>query len=423
MNDSNLYPKLRWPLDLSVEQIEGKAILLIRDPLGIAPRPLALVAAVTPLIASFEGKLSVEEIAGKFAAQGATKELVNELLQILDQNLYLSTPKYMEAQAKISKDFLSSQSRAAALAGAGYPEDPAVLRLELDRYLGSNGVHNLSGSKSKDQMVGLVAPHIDYNRGGKCYGVTYNKLLDQNHDLYLLFGTSHQYSSGLFHLTKKHFESPLGELPCDTNFVELLANRYGYQRSFADELLHRREHSLELQVPFIREIHLRKNGIIRPIPKIVPVLVGSFHQMYSSGKGPEEFDEYESFVSSLAECAREELARGLKICFIAGVDMAHLGRAFGDAGALSPEQMKQVELRDQIYLEAVCRQDKKALFAHVAEDQNARKICGFPTLYTMIDLFSRLGIRYSSEVFDYSQAVDYGRDCAVTFAGVGLYSS
>jgi hypothetical protein len=43
-------------------------------------------------------------------------------------------------------------------------------------------------------------------------------------------------------------------------------------------------------------------------------------------------------------------------------------------------------------------------------------------MYTVLDVFDRLGITYKTEIFDYRQAVDYKTECAVTFAGAGLYA-
>ena len=100
--------------------------------------------------------------------------------------------------------------------------------------------------------------------------------------------------------------------------------------------------------------------------------------------------------------------------------MAHVGQNFGDKDPLSAEGMKRIELRDRQYLDAISNQDKEALFSHIAEDSDQRRMCGFPTLYTTIDLFSRLGLKYQAELIDYQQAVDFETDCAVTFAGMAL---
>ena len=42
---------------------------------------------------------------------------------------------------------------------------------------------------------------------------------------------------------------------------------------------------------------------------------------------------------------------------------------------------------------------------------------------TMLDVCDRLDLKYTAEIIDYSQAVDYQTDCAVTFAGVSFYLS
>lgn len=101
--------------------------------------------------------------------------------------------------------------------------------------------------------------------------------------------------------------------------------------------------------------------------------------------------------------------------------MAHVGRHFGDEKSLTPRFMEEVGKRDQQYLQAICSNDKEALFEHIAEDSDARKICGFPTMYTILDVSERLGWKLSSKIFDYQQAVHYKTDCAVTFAGMGMF--
>ena len=402
------YPRLRWPLEIRLEKHAGEEALLIYCPLGVSPRPLALVPAVAPLLACFEGKLSVPEIADKFKDYGVSQALVQELIRLLDDNLYLVTPRFDAAQADIIAQFKSSPVRAAALAGLGYPADAEQLRALVDGYLDAGGA-----ARPPRGLVGLMAPHIDYRRGGVCYGRTYHFLKEQQHGLFLIFGTAHQYSRSLFQLTAKDFATPLGTIPCDARFVQEVASRYGPDRSFADEIAHRREHSIELQTPFLKRLN--------DSAAAVPVLVGSFHKMMVSGRPPDEHDEYAAFIESIAQAARARLREGAGICIIAGVDMAHVGRHFGDQDALSAEFMSRVESRDRQYLQTIVRQDKRALFQHVAEDQDRYRICGFPSMYTVVDLFDRLEIRYRAEIFDYRQAVDYESDCAVTFAGVGFY--
>jgi len=195
--------------------------------------------------------------------------------------------------------------------------------------------------------------------------------------------------------------------------IASIASRYGIERAFADQYLHRREHSLELQLPFL--------STVKPQAKVVPILVGSFHQMIEEGRYPHENEAYESFAGSLTEALRDRTSRGERIAFIAGVDMAHVGRSFGDPGALSPERMRSIRSRDEEYLRSIELGDHRALFDHIAEDLDARRICGFPTMYLVLDVLRRSGIPTSCDVVAYDQAVDYESDCAVTFAGLAIH--
>ncbi|MCB0336244.1 MAG: AmmeMemoRadiSam system protein B, partial [Bdellovibrionales bacterium] len=316
---------------------------------------------------------------------------------------------YAEQQA-IRDRFAASSVREPMMAGAGYAKNRDELVRELERYMGSEPEPE---TEPADPLVALVVPHIDYRRGSHGYGQTYKKLRNQNHDVYLLLGTAHQYSPHLFHLTTKDFETPLGTLKNKRSVVETLAHSYGVERSFADEFLHKREHSLELQTPFLAHL--------QPQAEIIPILVGSLHQCIRKNTYPEELEIYESFVGELASITRGIVQAGSSLCIIGGVDMAHVGRSFGDPGALSPQSMEAIAERDHQYLQAISARDKHALFDHIAEDGDARRICGYPSLYVMLDLLERLEVPYEVEQDYYHQAVDYRNDCAVTFAGLSFY--
>ncbi len=411
-HDPLKYPKLRWPLNIRLESLPDQHVLLIECPVGITPEPLGLVPLVSPLLHLFDGRHSVEDIATQFQTQGATVDIIEQLIELLDKHYFLDTPRYDQENKRVRDTFREATVREAALAGRGYSTSATLLGAQLDDLLfhGSTLEIPLKGG-----MLGLMAPHIDYHRGGTAYGISYSSLRDEQHDLYILIGTSHQYSDKMFHLTRKNFDSPLGAAVCDTAFMDSLAELYGPERSYADEFLHRREHSLELQVPFLKRM--------KDTATIAPILVGGFYQMLQSDKPPSEFEEYETFASALAEVISGRLKREQSVCFIAGVDMAHVGQQFGDKDKLTPEKMQHIEERDQQYLDCIVAQDKEALFAHIAEDMDARRICGFPTMYTLIDVCDKLGIQYTAQLFDYQQAVDFNTECAVTFAGMGLYFS
>ena len=422
MNTPDSKPKLRWPIDLRIENFDGNDLLIVTCPAGISLKPLALVAAVAPIVQCFDGTLTVDEIASKFAQYGVGPALVQQLASILDDHLFLATPRFFAAEQSVKDEFLALKIRPAALAGSSYPAEKDLLQQEIERFL--NEARTIAPAVPPDlvptslkapqgPLAALISPHIDYRRGSASYGITYSRLAREKHDLYVMLGTAHQYSKFMFHLTAKSFDTPLGTLQCDTGFVHDLATAYGADRAFADEFLHKREHSLELQTPFLK--------YISPEASVVPILVGSFYGFIQQGRKPEESEEYETLVSALAARLKEASTSGQRVCVIAGVDMAHVGRSFGDEKQLSPQFLESVACRDRMFLDAVAALDHHRLFEHVAEDGDARRLCGFPILYTVLDLLNRLDKNLQTELFDYRQAVDYNKDCAVTFAGAGVF--
>jgi len=401
-------PKLRWPLDIRIHNLDGQDALVIQCPIGISAAPLALMPQFAPVIVQLDGVQTSDEIVSKFSAQGLTAEIFRELITRLDDHLFIANARYFSAERLARDAFATTPVRAPALAGGAYPASKEELAGMVQGYL-----QDFEAPEIARDVACLIAPHIDYRRGGACYGAIYPRLKESSADTYILIGTAHQDSKRIFHLCAKDFQSPLGTHPCDQTFVAELANRFGVERAFADQYLHRREHSLELQLPFL--------SAVRPDASVVPILVGSYHQMLEAMRYPHEWEEYETFAGALTEIIKERTKRGEKVAFLAGVDMAHIGRSFGDEGALSPERMREIGYRDQQYLRAIEECNHKALFDHIAEDQDARRVCGFPTMYLVLDVLNRLGTKTEVDVVAYDQAVDYPSDCAVTYAGVAMY--
>jgi AmmeMemoRadiSam system protein B len=408
-----LRPKLRWPLEIKRERFDNREILLFTCPLGVAPEPLALIAEVGPIVAQLDGTKSYQELLEYFEPRGVAPTVMEQLITLLDSKLFLDSPTFQTSFQGVKDSYAAQKVREAALAGRSYSDEKIILEKEIDIFLtnSSSEVDLRPGSS----LLGVMSPHIDYHRGGPTYGGTYRQLKGADHTRYLLIGTSHKYSETLFQLTDKPFATPLGVINTDKNFVASLAKKFGPSRSFSDEYLHRNEHSLELQLPFFQRV-------IDHQAEIIPVLVGSLFDSVTSGRYPEELEEYNSFVSALSECVTESKNNGEKLAIIAGVDMAHIGQFFGDKEPLTPLKLLEIAAQDQEYLDSIISLDKHKLFAHIAKDQDARRICGFPTMYLILDLFERQNLKPQCKLYRYEQAYNKANDCCVTFAGMGFYN-
>jgi AmmeMemoRadiSam system protein B len=214
-------------------------------------------------------------------------------------------------------------------------------------------------------------------------------------------------------LTFKDFDTPLGVVQTDKDFVERLRQACG-EDLFADEYLHRGEHSLEFQVVFLKyAAQLRAalaNEPERPF-KIVPILVSSFHSSVLRQTLPERDHAVQMFLSALRDLAQKDTRR---VCFIAGVDLAHVGREFGDSEPVTEDFLKWVEREDQKLIERLVALDAPGFYNEIAKDQDKRKICGFAPLYSLIHLLDGA----KGNHLKYEQAFTAETGSAVTFTSM-----
>ena len=145
--------------------------------------------------------------------------------------------------------------------------------------------------------------------------------------------------------------------------------------------------------------------------KIVPILVSSFHPMVVSQTAPERSAPVQNFLSVLSELVEKETRQ---VCFVAGVDLAHVGREFGDREPVNANFLKWVESEDQLLIDRLAALDAPGFFHEIAKDQDKRKICGFALLYSLIHLLNGT----SGTHLKYSQAFTPETGSAVTFTSM-----
>ena len=409
-------PRLR-PVEVFPVQQEGKTLFYLKDPLNFAA-PLGVSPAGYFILAHLDGSHSYIDIQEAYAKQFGVLLLGDELRQfveMLDQHYYLVSDRFLNYRSAAILEFRRQPTRAPAHVGGVYPADPAALKGQLTGYFSSPQGPGLPSSvPDKSAPKAVVAPHIDFHRGGPAYAWAYKNLAEsEGADLYILLGTSHCSGTNPFILTLKDFDTPLGIVETDHQFVQNLQNRCS-DDLFADEYLHRGEHSLEFQVVFLKFIaqwRAEMSGRPEKPFQIVPILVSSFHPMVQSQTLPERHSAGEHFLRTLRELADEQKRR---VCFVAGVDLAHIGRQFGDREPLTAEFLKWVESEDQRLIDRLAALDAPGFFNEVAKDQDKRRICGFAPLYSLIHLLDgSRGINLK-----YSQAFTPETGSAVTFTSM-----
>lgn len=149
--------------------------------------------------------------------------------------------------------------RRAAVAGSWYPGTARALAEALDRYL-ANATRTVGG-----KLVALLSPHAGLMYSGPVAAHAYRLLRDHHFDTAVLVGPSHFVGfEGVAVYAGGGFETPLGVAAIDHDVADALMSATPVVRAIASP--HVREHSLEMQIPFVQHL--------APHTAIVPLLMG-----------------------------------------------------------------------------------------------------------------------------------------------------
>jgi hypothetical protein len=372
----------------------------MHDPLKLQLDPVFVPAGLLPVLELFDGRKSVDEIAAALSrrfAEEVPPALIEKIAGDLDGHLCLMGERFERALRELRQGFAARPHRDPSHAGsAGYPADPALLAMELDRILAEGS------GREPGALRALIAPHIDIARGRKSYAETYRTVAAAPRpDLFVILGTAHAGPSTLLVPTKKDYLTPLGPAVTDAEFVDSVAARLG-PGAYDEEFLHQHEHSIEFQALFLR--HLFGDEL-----RIAPFLTG---HLGDGGAGPGAA-AVEQAVAALADAAASS---GKTVCFVAAADLAHVGPHFGDPNSLGETGLARLRELDLASLALCAAGDAEGWSRSVQDDGNSRRICGLSPIYLAIRCAgSRAGV-----LLHYEQSTSESGDLCVTHAGMAF---
>jgi AmmeMemoRadiSam system protein B len=391
-------------------QHEGRSFIALRDPAGYTPSVLLLPMALTEVVRRFDGRRSIVDIQAELTRQQGEivfREPIDHLVAMLDEHGFLDSPRFAERKRELERDFREAPARPASHAGGAYPGEAATLTATMDGFFeppAGPGPIAWSAPVAPAAVTAVIAPHIDFHRGGPAYAWAYRDVAERcDADLFVIFGTCHAGMDEPFALTCKAYETPLGAAEVDEDFVAGLVRRSPVDL-FASELAHRGEHSIEFQAVFLRYLFARR----RPFT-IVPLLTSFAHEAMARGIAPETDPRVLAVLDGVLDTAHASRRR---VAFVAGADLAHVGPRFGDPAPLTAADMARVAEEDRAMLWAVEAGDAKGFFATVASDGDRRRICGLSPIWSL--LHAVRGRR--GTLRHYGQTPD--PECVVTFASL-----
>jgi hypothetical protein len=348
--------------------------LLIRDPYHFSDSMLLIPPPLVPCLACFDGEQTELDLRQSLVhATGDIQvgDLEKQLVDALSGAGFLEDEQFQEIRNAKVTEFQRAPVREPAHAGSAYPDDRDQARDQLTEYMQDQPVY------SEDSLLAIAAPHVSPFGGWQSYRDAYAALTPAYREkTFVILGTSHYGEPDRFGLTRKPFLTPFGEAHTDVALVdELERSSPGGVRM--EDYCHAVEHSIEFQVLFLQYL-------FGPDIRILPILCGSFARSIYQGGKPEENEHVKRFFGALGEIGAREKSR---LCWVLGIDMAHMGRRYGDefTALADRNEMLEVSERDQARIDRVAKADARGFWDLVQQNRDDLKWCGSSPVYTFLN--------------------------------------
>ncbi|MGH9698747.1 MAG: AmmeMemoRadiSam system protein B [Candidatus Acidiferrales bacterium] len=257
--------------------------------------------------------------------------------------------------------------RPPAVAGRFYPANSKELARELDELL--------SPRKEKVAARGCIVPHAGYVYSGRVAGEVFSSL--EIPARCILLGPRHfPRGEPLAILSEGSWQTPLGLAAVDCELAAELKRVYPALRE--DSVAHQREHSLEVQIPFLQRL--------RPDFQFVPVVLGT-----------DRYARMEELGQAVAQVVKERMLQspGDSILVIASTDMNHY------------ESETVTRAKDERAIARILELDAAGLYGVVRAESIS--MCGYAATVAMLVAMRELGGR-QAELVRYATSGDVNGD-------------
>ena len=291
------------------------------------------------------------------------------------------------------------------IAGKWYSSDPAELSEQIDSLL-----RDAFAEKSCNSPLFVVVPHAGYQYSGKTAAAGYRRIGTAgksyiNPELIVIIGPSHYKSyRGCSTILVDYMETPLGKIRVNRKIAEKLLSDKLFKN---DPSAFDREHSIEIQLPFLQRIFGDKmSGSIQ----ILPILAG-------------ELDDNEARLVAGKITSVISIKRSF---IIVSSDFTHYGPYFGylpfkHTGRSTPGKIKKL---DSGAIDHILKKDNKGFSDYI--NKTGITICGRNAIRLILSLpvrdFKAQSVYYDTSgniTGDYTNSVSYASILACgTLTGV-----
>jgi AmmeMemoRadiSam system protein B len=249
------------------------------------------------------------------------------------------------------------------------------------------------------QIIGGVAPHAGYSYSGSCAAWLYKEIAENKPQVgtVILIGTNHTGFGGII-TTTTYFSTwltPLGRVEVDLELIDHLKKEY---RDLDDDALaHIREHSLEVQLPFLQFIY-------NETFKIVPIVVKSL-----------DYRQAEEFAKALKNAVT---LLGRDTVIIASSDFTHHGSIYGYV-LFTSNISSNVKKLDMEFINAILELDTKKFLSLVRKYDAT--VCGAGAIAIAMEYAKLFGGKVKLLRYYNSAEVTGDEDIAVGYASILFY--
>jgi AmmeMemoRadiSam system protein B len=262
--------------------------------------------------------------------------------------------------------------RHAVVAGSFYPGSADELTGMIEKFIGSD--------TQKNDCVAVVSPHAGYIYSGRVAGATFSKVNVPGRVIVL--APNH---TGIGRMVSLYpgeaWHTPLGRVAVDMDLNSLLLQ--GCDFLDEDEQAHTREHSAEVQVPFLQHL--------RPDLKISVIVIAT-----------QDFDMLSTLGMAVAGAVR---SAGEKVLIVASSDMTHF------------ESQEVAGEQDRLAISKIEAMDPKGLLDTVIS--NGITMCGVASVTTMLVAAKELGAK-SAKLVMYETSGDVTGDTSSVVGYAGM---
>jgi hypothetical protein len=258
--------------------------------------------------------------------------------------------------------------RKPVVSGSFYPENPdELVQMIQNCFMHKFGPNSKPPKKSQEKIFGVICPHAGYMYSGPIASHSYYEISSQGFDLAVIIGPNHwTIGSKIATMSAAKWQTPLGISEVDSEASDHLINMTDNIEQ--DYFSHSKDHSLEVQIPFLQEIF--SNDL-----KILPIIMAK-----------QDIDTAIEVGNAISEIAKSK-----KIMIIGSSDFTHY------------EENDFAHKQDMSLIEPVLQMDVNKFYEILSEKKISA--CGYGAIAATMIACKNLGSK-KGELLAYATSGD-----------------